>query len=396
MSSKDRQCVVIVLDSVGIGEAPDAADFTDSGSDTLGHIDSSIGLDLPNLRSLGLANIARDVPFKSLVGVSSPTGAYGRMIERSRGKDSATGHWELMGLVTEIPFRTYPNGFSKELLDEFVERGNLPGILGNKAASGTVIIGELGREHVETGKPIVYTSADPVFQIAAHEDVIPIEKLYELCEIAYDLCIPHGLNRVIARPFVGQWPDYERTYRRKDFTVPPTGDTALDGFEAAGLTVKTIGKTSQLFADRGVTLGVKTTDNEDGIARTLEAIEDRSHDLIFTNLVDFDSLFGHRRDPSGYARALEAFDVALPKILDALGPNDLLMLSADHGNDPTYSGTDHTREYVPVLAAGQWVTPVDLGTRASFADLGATAADFLGAPKASPSGHSFLPALRGE
>jgi phosphopentomutase len=386
-----KQCVLVVLDSVGIGELPDAVTFGDAGSDTLGHIDDVVGLHLPNLAARGLAHIARSRPFASLPRPeAAPTAAYGRLAERSRGKDSATGHWELMGLPTDVPFRTYPSGFPDDFMGEFIARAGIPGILGNEKASGTEIIERLGREHVETGKPIIYTSADPVFQIAAHEGVIPIERLYELCELAYELSLPRGLNRVIARPFVGAWPDYERTYRRKDFTMPPPGETTLDGLAAAGVRVASVGKIEQLFAGRGITDARKSKNNQDGVEATLDLVRARGHELVFTNLVDFDSLYGHRRDPPGYAAALEAFDAALPELVEALGPEDVLFLTADHGNDPTFAGTDHTREYVPVIAIGAGVHPVDLGTRESFADLGATVADFLGYPGASVAGESFL------
>ena len=392
----DRQCVIIVLDSVGIGELPDAASFDDAGSDTLGHIDETVGLALPHLCDLGLANIERDTPFRNLSARRAPSAAYGRMVEASHGKDSATGHWELMGLITEIPFRTYPNGFPDELMNAFIEATGIPGVLGNKKASGTVIIEELGREHIESGKPIIYTSADPVFQIAAHEDVISIERLYSLCETAYDLSVPNGLNRVIARPFIGEWPNFERTHRRKDFTVPPPSQTTLDTLAAAGVTIASVGKISQLFTGRGIASGVKTAGNADGIEQTLKLVRAREHDVVFTNLVDFDSKYGHRRNPPGYAAALEHFDEALPELLAALGPDDLMLLTADHGNDPTYKGTDHTREYVPVVAAGPWVNPGDLGTRLTFADLGATVADYLGRSDAAVAGTSFLAALRGQ
>ena len=390
MSDVDKQCVVIVLDSVGVGEMPDAAVFDDVGADTLGHIDGTVGLDVPNLGALGLGNISREAPFKTLLPSDSPKGAFGKMAMYSAGKDSATGHWELMGLITEEPFKTFPDGFPPELIDAFVEKTGVPGILANRAASGTEIIKELGREHEATRKPIVYTSADPVFQIAAHEDVVPIEELYEYCQIAYDLAVPYGLNRVIARPFIGTWPSYERTYRRRDFTVPPPTETTLDRLAARGVSIVGVGKISQLYAGRGLSRVVKSKGNADGIAQTLECMEQRAEKLVYTNLVDFDSKYGHRRNPEGYAAALKAFDDALPDLLATLGPRDLLLLTADHGNDPTYRGTDHTREYVPVLAYGEWIKPAELGVRTSFCDLGATVAEFLGCPEASVSGTSFL------
>ena len=395
MSDVDKQCVVIVLDSVGVGEMPDAGEFGDAGADTLGHIDQEIGLNLPNLAALGLGNIARQAPFKTLIPNRAPTGAFGKMAMYSAGKDSATGHWELMGLITEEPFKTFPDGFPDEIIDAFITKTGVPGVLANRATSGTVIIKELGREHQETGKPIVYTSADPVFQIAAHEETIPIETLYEYCQIAYDIAVPYGLNRVIARPFVGTWPDYERTYRRRDFTVPPPGQTTLDQLADGGVSIVGVGKISQLYAGRGLSRVVKSKGNADGIEKTLECMKDRTEELVYTNLVDFDSKYGHRRNPEGYAAALQAFDEALPRLLEALGPQDLLILTADHGNDPTYRGTDHTREYVPVLAYGAWIEPGELGIRTSFADLGATVAAFLERPEASVSGTSFLDDLTG-
>jgi phosphopentomutase len=300
----------------------------------------------------------------------------------------------MMGLVTEVPFQTYPQGFPADLVAAFIRQTGVTGVLGNQAASGTTIIAELGRQHVATGEPIVYTSADPVFQIAAHEAVVPIDTLYHWCHIAYDLVRPFGLSRVIARPFVGDWPEYRRTANRKDFTHPAPVPTTLDHLLAAGLEIVSVGKVASLFAERGVTRGYKIKDNADGVARTLEVMRRREGDLVFVNLVDFDSEYGHRRDPLGYARALEAFDRALPDLLAAQQPGDLLFLTADHGNDPTYKGTDHTREYVPLVAAGPGLLPVNLGTRTSFADLGATVAEFLGQPAASISGASFLDALR--
>lgn len=389
-----KQCVVIVLDSVGIGEMPDAAQFGDAGSDTLGNIDQKIGLTLPNLEKLGLGNVTRSVAFNTVSPSDRPSGAFGKMIEASAGKDSCNGHWELMGLVTETPFGTFPDGFPEDMIAEFVEGSGVNGILGNRAASGTVIIKELGQQHVASGDPIVYTSADPVFQIAAHEDVISVERLYEICEIAYEIILPHGLNRVIARPFVGTWPNYERTHNRKDFTMPPPSSTTLDGLAERGISITGVGKIAQLYSGRGLADSVKTKGNQDGVKRTLELMRARTSPFVFTNLVDFDSKYGHRRNPEGYAAALEAFDAALPEILGAMGPEDLLLLTADHGNDPTFSGTDHTREYVPILAAGKWVASVDLGTRSSFCDVGATVADFLGLPDASVGGVSFLGALR--
>ena len=398
MGREQPRAVLIVLDSVGIGELPDAAAFGDEGAHTLGHIFEAVpDIALPNMQALGLGNIEG---FPQLAPVDAPRAHYGRMKEVSQGKDTATGHWEFMGLVLEEPFRTFPDGFGPDILEPFVEQTGCGGVLGNRAASGTVIIEELGREHRETGWPIVYTSADPVFQIAAHEDVVPLETLYRWCEIAYDIVIPQNLSRVIARPFVGTWPDYERTANRKDFALPPVRPTALDALQRAGVQVTGVGKIGNIYAGQGINDSIKTKSNLDGIQKTLGCIEDDERQgLIFTNLVDFDAKYGHRRNPEGYARCLEEFDAHVPALLDALEDGDLLLLTADHGNDPTYRGTDHTREYVPVLALikGQQQQPAspgtDLGTRASFADIGATVADFFGVDWSQ--GTSFLSRVRG-
>lgn len=386
-----KRAVLIVLDSVGIGELPDAADFGDVGSHTLGHIAEVVdGFDIPNLRALGIGNIpgCPQVP-----GVDEPCGNFGRMNEISQGKDTATGHWEFVGCILDEPFQTFmESGFPDDIVDEFVQKTGCGSILGNKAASGTVIIKELGQEHERTGIPIVYTSADPVFQIAAHEDVVPLETLYQWCEIAYDIVIPRGLSRVIARPFVGEWPNYERTHHRKDYALPPPKETVLDRMVDAGVHVTGVGKIGNIYAGRGISEAIHTTDNDDGVQRTLECMRSREG-LIFTNLVDFDAKYGHRRNPEGYGRCLERFDEQLPEILDALQDGDLLMITADHGNDPTYRGTDHTREYVPILSivkGGAWGN--DLGTRSSFADVGATIAEYFDV--AWDVGESFLHTLR--
>ena len=395
------RCVVVVLDSVGIGEAPDAEAYGDAGSDTLGHTmahaaaipDLARGGDaLPNLAALGLGNIARDgAPLPLIPPAAAPSAAFGRMEERAHGKDTATGHWEFMGLVLDAPFRTFPDGFPPEILEPFLEAIGAPRVLGNKAASGTAIIEELGREHIATGHPIVYTSADPVFQIAAHEDVVPLETLYAWCEAAYAICIPAGLSRVIARPFVGEPGSFERTSGRNDYALEPPRPTYLDDLAAHGVRTLGVGKIGSIYSMQGVAENVKTKDNAAGVAATLAALEREDVDFVFTNLVDFDMKYGHRRNPSGYARCLQEFDDALPSLLAALGPDDLLMITADHGNDPTYRGTDHTREYVPVLAYGRGVSPGrDLGTRATFADLGRTVCAFFGAPTENAAGTSFL------
>lgn len=373
---KDRRAVVLVLDSVGIGEAPDADAFGDVGADTVGHIAETVeGFRLPNLQNLGLGNID---DFDAIPASARPAANFGRMRERAPGKDTTTGHWAFMGLLLDEPFQTFPEGFGDEIIDAFVERTGCGGVLGNKPESGTVIIEELGREHEETGRPIIYTSADPVFQIAAHTDVVPLETLYEWCEIAYDIVIPEGISRVIARPFVGEWPDYTRTSDRNDFACPPPDDTVLDRLVEAGVEVTGVGKIGNIFSGQGLTDQIKTEDNDHGVDVTLDCIAER-RGLIFTNLVDFDSKYGHRRNPEGYADCLMEFDERVPELLDALDEGDLMIVTADHGNDPTYEGTDHTREYVPLLA---WVKggPVgaNLGTRSTFADVGATLGEFFG------------------
>ena len=386
MKNADKRVVLLVLDSVGVGELPDAAEYGDVGSHTLGHIAEVVdGFKLPHLEQMGLGNI-EGLP--QIPAVETPRASFGRMIEQAQGKDTATGHWEFVGIVMDEPFRTFPEGFDEEIIDAFCEAIGVDGVLGNKAASGTVIIEELGREHIATGKPIVYTSADPVFQIAAHEDVVDIETLYQWCEAAYEIAIPAGMSRVIARPFVGEWPDFERTSRRKDYTFPPPRDTVLDALQAAGVRTTGVGKIGNIFASQGLTDEIKTDDNDHGVEMTIHCLGDRNG-LIFVNLVDFDSKYGHRRNPQGYGDALMRFDDQLPVILQAMDEGDLLIITADHGNDPTYRGTDHTREYVPLLVYEKGGTNGrDLGTRATFADIGASVADFFGVDWAE--GTSFL------
>lgn len=385
-----KRAVLIVLDSVGIGELPDAADFGDLGSHTLGHIAEAVpDFEIPNLRAYGLGNI-EGCP--QISGVEAPLANYGRMVELSIGKDTATGHWEFVGCVLDEPFQTFmERGFPDDILDEFIARTGCGGVLGNIAASGTVIINDLGPEHERTKWPIVYTSADPVFQIAAHEDVIDLDTLYRWCEIAYDIVIPRGLSRVIARPFIGAHPNYERTHHRVDYALPPPKETALDRMFAAGVSITGVGKIGNIYAHRAMSEEIHTVDNDDGVRRTLECIRGRDG-LIFTNLVDFDAKYGHRRNPVGYARCLEAFDAQLPGIVDALDDGDLLMITADHGNDPTYRGTDHTREYVPIISLVKGGTAGrELGTRDSFADVGATLAEYFDVPW--EVGESFLAEL---
>ena len=382
-----NRIILIVLDSVGIGELPDAPAFGDSGSNTVGHIAASLpGFSLPHLQALGLGNIRPEV---GLAPSPFPTAAYGYAAEQSLGKDTTTGHWEISGLILEEPFRTFPDGFPADLMDAFEAKIGR-GTLGNKTASGTVIINELGDEHVATGKPIVYTSADSVFQIAAHEEVIPLEEQYKINQIARELCTgPYAVGRVIARPFIGESGNYSRTANRRDFSLLPPGKTVFKLAAEAGLDVLAVGKMNDIYAGDGITDYVKTKDNMDGVDRTLEYMRADNRGIILTNLVDFDMLYGHRRDVPGYGRCLEEFDARLPEILAALRADDLLIITADHGNDPSYTGTDHTREYVPILACGPRITPgAEIGRRDSFADIGATMAEALGLSP-TPAGVSF-------
>lgn len=371
-----KRAILIVLDSAGIGALPDAAAFGDEGANTLGNIRRVRGrLALPNLYRLGLANIEGS----TLPDVAAaPAGAFGRCAEHTLAKDTTCGHWEMAGLPLDKPFRTYPNGFPAELMHRF-EQAIGRGTLGNCVASGTEIIQRLGDEHVRTGFPIVYTSADSVFQIAAHEQVIPVEQLYQICETARSLLTGDNLvGRVIARPFIGSSGAYQRTERRRDYALPPFSDTILDALDGAGFPVVGIGKIEDIFCHRGVTMVDHTRNNPDGIAATQRFIESGEGAFIFVNLVDFDMLYGHRNDVEGYAAALEAFDRALPAMLGALRENDILMVTADHGCDPTTPGTDHTREYIPLVVAGPHVRAgVNLGTRDTFADIGATVYEYL-------------------
>ena len=387
-----RAVALIVLDSVGIGGAPDAAVFGDEGSATLPHVAEAVGgIRLPNMEALGLGNIA---PVEGVAPVPEPAGAFGAMVERSAGKDTTTGHWEIAGILLDRPFPTYPNGFPPEVIDAFEDAIGRE-TLGNVAASGTEIIERLGAEHMSSGKPIVYTSGDSVFQIAAHVDVIPLERLYEMCKIARELLRgTHEVGRVIARPFRGTPGAFQRTADRHDFSVTPPGDTVLDEIAGAGLEVRGVGKISDIFAGRGVTSSRPTVSNEEGVDAVIDELGHLEAGLVFANLVDFDSSFGHRNDPEGYAGALEAFDARLPDILASLGDGDVLVITADHGNDPTTPSTDHSRERVPVLVAGPGVAGgVALGSRGSFADCGATVAELLGVRTATP-GTSFAALLR--
>ncbi len=386
-----KRVILIVLDSVGIGAQPDAAAFGDAGAHTLGNIyEKRGGLNIPNLLALGLGNIENS----RLPSVDMPQAAFGRSAEKTHAKDTTCGHWEMAGIIMDTPFKTYPNGFPKELIAEF-ERKIGRGTLGNCVASGTVIIQELGDEHVHTGKPIVYTSADSVFQIAAHEEVIPLADLYRMCETARAMLVGENLvGRVIARPFVGGNGVYTRTENRRDYAVEPVAETILDRFAQRGLQNISIGKIEDIFCHRNVGLVDHTKNNPDGIAATLKYLRAGEGDFIFTNLVDFDMLYGHRNDVEGYAKALEYFDARLPELIAAMQEGDLMLLTADHGCDPTYPGTDHTREYIPILALGPgWKAGIPLGTRATFADIAATATEYL-TGETWQNGTSFLGVLR--
>jgi phosphopentomutase len=364
----------MVLDSAGIGEMPDAADWGDAGADTIGHILESRSVAMPNLQKLGLGNI------RTLVGlpsIDSPIGSYGKCTLKSNGKDTTTGHWEMAGIILKKAFPTFPQGFPPRIIDRFVANAEVPGVLGNYPASGTEIIKELGEEHVRTGKPIVYTSADSVFQIAAHEEVIPVERLYEMCEIARKILDGEDkVGRVIARPFLGKTAaDFKRTENRHDYAVPPPSANLLPMLKDAGLDVVCIGKIASIYDSVGVTEDLTAKNNDQAIDQTINALKADSRGLIFSNLVDFDMLYGHRRDTEGYAKALEHFDGRLPEIFSSMRDDDLLILTADHGNDPTAPGSDHTREYALLLVYGRSARPgVDLGTRQSLSDIGQTIA----------------------
>ncbi|MEW6209547.1 MAG: phosphopentomutase [Acidobacteriota bacterium] len=380
-----NRIILIVLDSLGIGEMPDSAEYGDAGADTLGHTLGAREVAIPNLRAMGIANI-RSLP---VAAVANPTGAYGRAATSSRGKDTTTGHWEMSGIITANPFPTYPQGFPPRIIEPF-ERAIGRKIIGNKPASGTEIIKELGEEHLRTGSPIVYTSADSVFQIAAHENIVPLEELYRWCEIARrQLTGRDCVGRVIARPFVGEPGDFRRTEARQDYAIDPPENMLLDVMKSANLSVVAVGKIGSIFCHRGTTSELKAGNNEASVDQTISALEKSPRGLIFTNLVDFDMLYGHRNDVEGYARALERFDYRLPEIQRAMKDDDLLLISADHGCDPGDISTDHTREYVPILAWGRKARGgVDLGTRSSLADIGQTVAENFGLELRA--GRSFL------
>jgi len=383
-----KRAIIIVLDSVGMGELPDAAKYGDEGSNTLGNIAKNLpDFSLPNLESLGLGNIDGMTGYEPS---KNPLGSYGRMAEKSAGKDTTTGHWEIAGLIFDKPFPVYPNGFPEDIIKRFEDSIGTK-TLGNVPASGTEIIKLLGDEHVKTGYPIVYTSADSVFQIAAHENVIPVERLYDMCRTARNILTgEHAVGRVIARPFIGESGNYKRTDRRKDFSLAPVGKTLLDYAVENGYKVKAVGKIEDIFGGRGITESVHIHDNMDGVDRTLEYMRDDFEGILFTNLVDFDMLYGHRNDIAGYANALKEFDRRIPEILANLREDDLLVITADHGCDPSTESTDHSREYVTLLVYGKkFKSNVNLGTRSTFADVAKTVAHYLGI-SSNLEGESFL------
>ena len=387
-----KRLLWIVLDSVGAGEMPDAAEYGDAGASTLAHIHEEVGLRMPFMRMLGLGNIGST----GLPPVPHPSGAYGRALERSKGKDTTTGHWEMAGVTLNQAFPTFPDGFPEEVIDRF-EQAIGTKVIGNKPASGTVILDELGEEQLRTGYPIVYTSGDSVFQIATNEEIIPLERLYELCEIARaQLQGRYGVGRVIARPFRGRKAgQFFRTPHRRDFSLEPTGTTVLDVLKAAGKDVLGVGKIEDIFAHRGLTDSIHAAGNPDCIQATLSYMKRDFDGICYVNLVDFDSTYGHRRDVKGYADALEYFDEKLPEMMRLMNDEDLLIITADHGCDPTFKGTDHTREYVPIICWSRSLnTEVNLGVRSTYADMAATIAEFFGLEERFGA-TSFLPELMG-
>lgn len=393
MALHKGRVVLLVMDSVGVGATPDASNYGDEAANTLAHVASFVGgATLPTLQSLGLGNITS---VDGMPPVSSPEGAYGKCRELSAGKDTATGHWEIAGLKIDAPFPVFPDGFPPEIIDPFVAQTGR-GVLCNKPASGTVILDELGPKHMETGDFIVYTSGDSVFQIAAHEDVVPLEELYSACKIARKILDAHQVARVIARPFVGTAPgNFKRTYNRKDYAVPPPEQTVLDSLVESGHTVYGVGKIPDIYCGRGISEGIHTEGNVDGMKKTAALLDRIDTGFVFVNLVDFDSQYGHRRNPSGYYDCLVEFDRELKSLRGGLRKDDIVMITADHGNDPTQPGTDHTREYVPILAFGtESAAGVNLGERESFADIGATVAELYGV-NAPPYGKSFAKEILG-
>lgn len=382
------RAIWIVLDSVGMGEMLDAEKYGDEGSNTLGNISKALGgLNIPNLVGLGLGNIDGMIEVKK---IEKPMGCYARFQEASDGKDTTTGHWEMAGIVTEKAFPSFPNGFPRSIIDSF-EKAVGKKVIGNKVASGTAILEELGEEHYITGNPILYTSADSVFQLAAHEDIVPLEELYKMCEIAREMLVnEYAVARVIARPFTGKPGEFSRTSNRRDFSLIPPYDTILDKLKNSNSNVMAVGKIEDIFAEKGITEAVHTVDNMDGVDKTLEYMKQNKKGLIYTNLVDFDMKYGHRRDAKSYGKALEEFDVRLKDIMQAMTNTDVLFITADHGCDPTFKGTDHTREYVPFVAFGKGLKQnVNLGTRKTFADMGQTLAEMFKVERLE-NGESFL------
>lgn len=382
---------LVVLDSVGIGEAPDAVEFGDEGSHTLGHIAEVAGLTVPNMQKMGLGNIET---LKGIDPAESPQAYHTKLEEVSVGKDTMTGHWEIAGLRIDKPFRVFPDGFPEELVRQIEDHTGRK-IVANRPASGTQIIDEWGEHQMETGDLIVYTSADPVLQIAAHEDIIPLEELYEICEYVREITKddPYMIGRIIARPYVGEPGNFTRTSNRHDYALDPFGKTMLDSLKEADLDVVSIGKIVDIFNEKGITKAVRTESNMDGVDKLIEEMKQDFTGLSFTNLVDFDALYGHRRNPEGYRDAIEDFDARMPEIFENLQDDDLLILTADHGNDPTFPGTDHTREYVPLLAYSKKLTQPGELKQGYFADISATILENFGL-KAMENGHSFLDQLK--
>ena len=383
-----RRAVIIIADSCGAGAAPDAGEYGDEGTDTLGHVaEAAGGLDLPNLEAAGLGNL-HPTGILGVPAVDEPTMAYGRLTEASKGKDSTTGHWEIAGVITEEPHATYPDGFPIDIVSRLESETGYR-FIGNYSASGTVIIEDLGPEHFATGRPILYTSTDSVLQIATHKDVVPLEALYEICEIARVIADDYHIGRIIARPFEGEQSAFHRTYERHDYAMTPPEPTILDHANEAGLTVFGVGKINDLFAGQGLTDTVHTEGDTDGMRKTRDALRTVERGIVFTNLVDLDMRYGHREDPVGYAKGLKVIDTHLPHILDEVGSDDLFFLTADHGTDPTDGDTNHSREHVPLLVKGPAAAGVALGDRAQYTDVAATIAEAFGLPRPERS-ESFL------
>lgn len=383
-----KRTILVVMDSLGVGELPDAKLYGDVGSHTLDNTYKACGgLKIDNLESLGFGNIEG---VKYLNKIENPIGAYGKLAERSRGKDTVTGHWEIAGVILDTPLNTYPDGFSDDIINEFLEKVNKKGILGNCVASGTEIIERLGDEHVKTGYPIIYTSADSVFQIAAHEDVIPLDELYKMCEIAREMLVGDNIvGRVIARPFKGSNGKYTRTPNRRDYALDPFSKTILEYLEEDGKEVACVGKIEDIYNRKGVTAAIHTKNNMDGVDQTLRYMDEVKEGLIFTNLVDFDMMYGHRNDPKGYGKAIEELDRRLPEFFEKMTDEDILILTADHGCDPTTESTDHSREYIPLLVYGKNIKPINIGIRNSFTDIGKSILDYFNI-KNEIDGESFI------